>query len=297
MSTTSPEVEYEEIDPRTDPVRAATLSARVMAGEDLVSPGTAAPPVVEEPPDDVVTLPGGMVDRQGNLHTTIRVRELNGEDEEELARPSSRRSDAHLVDAVVRRCVTHVGQLEVGKGLPAAELGKMLVGDRDMAILGVRRVTYGTTFEIPLTCNVCRHDFTVLYDLDKDVPVRQLPGDRGRVQRECELPSRGRRPKGRALVRLVDGDAQLAVLDADVRQDMNGAEMNSVLLKELVDEYRGSPVYGIDEVRRWPAVDRAAILKFLADNTCGPRYEEVTQDCPNCRNRFPLVISPGILFP
>lgn len=302
MSTTVTEAPKGEIiDPAADPARAAAISARVMAGEDPIEPDAGAtPPLIEEPPDDVVTLPGGFVDRKGVLHRTLRVRELTGEDEEELARPSARRSTAHLIDALVSRCVTHVGHLEVGKELPVADLGKLLVGDRDFAALAVRRVTYGNELEIPLGCPVCQNEFVVGYDLIVDVPVKELPGDRSKVQRECALPAGGskdnRRPKGKALVRLVDGDAQLAVLNADTRQDMSDKEMNTLILRECVDVYRDAPVYSVDEVRAWPALDRRTIIKFLQDNVCGPRYEEVSQDCPKCRNSFPLVISPEILF-
>src|SRR5437763_9006476 len=97
MATPLPDSEYEEIDPLVDPARANAIGTAVMSGAAFVPRDDAPPPVIEEPPDDVVHLPGGYLDRKGAVHSTVRIRELTGADEEELAKPAARRTAWHLV--------------------------------------------------------------------------------------------------------------------------------------------------------------------------------------------------------
>lgn len=281
-----------QTDPEVNPAGAQAAANAFMGKGDRNAP----PPLPPEPEDDILELPGGYLDRQGTLHTRCRVRDLNGEDEEELARPAARRSPVHLVDTLVHRCVVEIGPYKVGPDLPKTELDNMLVGDRDMVALAVRKLTYGNKIPLDATCPACRNEFQVEYDLDADVPIKKLDGDPAKQQRTVAIsnPVQG---DGDAVVRLVTGAMQKAVMDADPRNELSNQELTTLLLREAVDFFRGSPVNGVKDVLRWKAKDRQTIRRYLDDTTCGPRYEEVSQDCPKCRHAFPLWIDLGVLFP
>lgn len=302
MATPLPDSEYEEIDPLVDPGRANAIGTAVMSGAAFVPRDDAPPPVIEEPPDDVVHLPGGYLDRKGAVHSTVRIRELTGADEEELAKPAARRTAWHLVDTINRRCITHLGDTPVGTPeMPTSEIGNLLSGDRDMVAVAVRRITYGDTLELPVSCPLCLHAFDVKYDLRSkddggDVPVKKLPVDPARQQLEIDLPVHRRLGPGKATVRLVTGADWGAVTERNSDQSMSSQELTTQILKECVDAYRGRPVTSVQQILDMPGSDRKAIREFLTDTTCGPRFEEVTQECPGCHGNFPLVVNPELLF-
>lgn len=270
--------EYQEMDPRADPERAQELLDKATGKDE-------APIIAPRPPVDEFELTAGWLDRDGVLHKRVRVRELNGEDEEELARPYQR-TIAKYVDTIINRCV-----VDMAGTTPTPSLtGDLLLGDRDAIVLQVRALTFGNTVEMPLQCPHCQFEFRINLDIEKDIPVKELPGRPEDRQRNVELPS-GKT----ALVNLMTGHVQLAAYDAPA-QETNQAERESIILRECVYSIGGVPITSIDQVRKLGVGDRRALIRFLDENTCGPQWQGVTQECPDCRASFPIPLSLVALF-
>ena len=271
---------------------ANALGALAMSGVDEKEPV-----LISDPPDGVVTLPGGYLSSYG-LVRNARVRELNGEDEEELARPGVARDFTKFIGMMLQRCVLTIGDEPVTRDM----LDTLLLGDREMLIQAIRTTTYGDSMVLDITCVHCQHKFQVNYQFSVDVPIRQLEGhvvelpDGEKItldasERVYRVPLR----RGHfAEVSLIDGFIQRTVYTPD-NAERTAAEMNTFLLQQCVQTIDGVPIVP-SQVRMMSTADRARILQFLSDAQPGPQWGEVKQSCPRCDREFPLVIDVPTMF-
>lgn len=279
-----------------DPGMANRAAALAEKGDDLDQPL-----MTMEPESAVTLLVGTTID--GHLVRDAIVREMNGADEEAISKSLTAGNITRFTDVIVKRAVESVGPLTKGTDLDRA-LDKMLVGDRDMLVLAVRRATYGDSVDLDVTCPHCAEKLVVRYVLKPeadggDVPVRTIADCpditeddvRARAEFPVELPS-GRE----AIVRLLDGSAQKVIFTPDNEEKSSG-ELNTLLLRECVVSLDGKPVRGIAAVRENLSMrDRNKLLNFLLNNQPGPRYEEVVQECDECKREFPLVLDVLTMF-
>lgn len=236
---------------------------------------------IAEAPDTTVKLPGGFFDTDGNLVTTAEVRELNGEDEEALGKAANSGQMIRVVNAILARGVLLVGNEPSSPKL----LNRLLIGDRDALLLGVRRATYGNILDLEVRCPACTNTMEVGVDLTKDVPVRELESPQ--VSYRVELRD------GYAEVSLPTGFAQQEIADAKVN---TAAEINTLLLSNCVESINGSPVVGTGPVRRLGMKDRKTLLEFITKTQPGPQYDDVKVECDQCSRDIPLPIDIGDLF-
>src|SRR5215469_729441 len=101
-------------------------------------------PVIALPPSDLITLNGGLVKGDKVINTAI-VKELTGEDEEALAR-AAQANYFHFIDRLLRCGVVQLG--DEPKSQTEQLLGKLLIGDREQLLLGIREATYGDEIEV-----------------------------------------------------------------------------------------------------------------------------------------------------
>src|SRR3954468_25079938 len=87
------------------------------------------PPKIDAPPDGTVLLPGGLETDDGIVRDAV-VRELNGEDEEALAKASGH--TLRYVQALLRGVET-IG----GEPVDNKVLRRLLIGDREELILAI----------------------------------------------------------------------------------------------------------------------------------------------------------------
>lgn len=273
----------EEIDAETNPERVNAITAAVLAGEpeDFTISG---------PPDGSVTLIAGYVDPSGNRYTSAEVRELRGRDEEALARAVANGDMMRYIDTIVRVGTVRIGEITDEKELVTA-LDSLLIGDRDVLVMQIRRLAYGDTMKLDVRCPWCEEEFQVDYSFANDVPLKAHEQD-DLSQRlfDVELPS-----GGTVEIRLVDGKAQKAVFTAE-NSKKTDAEINTLLLREVVLSLNGRPVKGVGPILDMASKDRIHLLQWLADNQPGPQYADVKQECPECEREFPLVVTTREMF-
>lgn len=113
---------------------AAELNAAV---EEMTRSGQTQLPLIEEPPDTVVKLPGGLLTANGEVIREAEVRELTGEHEEALVRVRRSGSFVKFVNMLLTCGVVTLGS----EAATAKTLTRLLLGDRDALILGIRRAT------------------------------------------------------------------------------------------------------------------------------------------------------------
>jgi len=233
------------------------------------------------PSNTDVTLPGGYVTAEGALVKYAEVRELNGSDEEAIARAGS---TGKVLAAMLQRGLVSVG----GEKIDKDGLDRLLSGDRDAILIGIRRVTFGDTVEYAFACPLCRTDLTVTVDLSTDIPSVEL-----------DDPIDGRRftytskNSGEIIVSLPTGLTQKKLLEND---DKTRAELNTIVLASCVLSINGVPSLGASSVLKLGMLDRENIIDEIIKRNPGPRLGEVKTTCEACGEDIPMPLSLADLF-
>lgn len=250
-------------------------------------------PVADLPPDDLVTLPGGYI-HKGEVIKHAVVRELNGEDEEALAKALQGGNFYHLLDTLISRGTVKLGDLSPAETQQA--IPNLLVGDRDEIILGVRAATYGDTVEVfGWTCPECQGVVDKIeFSLKDDVERVKLANPLADSEFEVKL-LRGAKAK----VRLATGAVQMAVWEMD---NLVGPQRDDIMLSKTIQTYtdRKGQEHVISlfpsMVRQMSAPDRRTIVRELSQRQPGPRYNDVRFTHDECHKEVALALGITDLF-
>lgn len=242
-------------------------------------------PLIKMPPGNTVQLPGGYVDGDGSLHTDARIREINGADEEALARElrNPNINIPRVVDLLLRRTVQAVGTIDP---VTSKVLGDMLTGDRASLMLDVRVLTFGNDWEVPdFPCRLCGETFGTIVELDS-IPIKKL--DNPMVQ-EIEVELRNGHT---ATLKLLTGEMQLEMVGDGNR---TGPEEATIAIDHCLEKLDGMPVAG-PVAQKMSMADRRTVVNALAEAQPGPRMEEVVVTCTECGREANYTISLVDLF-
>ena len=235
---------------------------------------------VAAPSDTLVNLPAGYIDSSGEVIKTAEVRELNGFDEEAIAKAGGA---GKALSAIINRATIKVGTTDATEEV----LDRMLTGDRDMLLLGIYKATFGKIAETPGFCGTCNDFKTAQVDLDRDVKVKALLDPAG--DRTFTVKGRSRE----YLVTLPNGIAQKEISSGE---DKTGPELTTVLLNNTVLEIDGQPVLGKTQLQGLPMPDRRAISEAISERLPGPQFEDMVLSCPDCSGEVVVPFSLGALF-
>lgn len=263
-------------------------NAKIQAALEEAKPDL---PVVAFPPDDYVELPGGLT-RKDEVIRGVVVRELNGEDEEALARAVQTPNPFHFLNTLLDCGVVSIGDVQdVAKALK-----DLLVGDRDEAILGIRKATYGDDVEVfGWVCPSCSEEVSrISFSLTEDIHRVKLGNPL--TDSVFEVPLR---KGGSARVRLANGHDQTATFDDP---KLLGPQRDDILLSRCIltltdkDGTEHSIAGFPSMVRKLSIPDRRAILKELSDRQPGPRYNEIKFRHDGCGDEVTLALGIRDLF-
>jgi hypothetical protein len=237
--------------------------------------------------EKVYSLLAGYTDNDGITHDTFTLREMTGADEEYVNRSDIKSNGAKVSTALLARCVTSIGTLtrkSVGGPKEWEDIIKHLyVGDRDVMLLELRRLSIGEEIEVTHTCPNpdCKAKLNTVVNIDeleitefngiKEIPF-ELP--KGFVDKKGNLHKTGvmRRPNG------LDGE----LLTPIAKNNMAKAE--TALLTRLCKFDDG--VYVDDSVMANLSVkDRNYLQKQLNDNFFGVNMS-VDVMCDRCGESF-----------
>lgn len=236
--------------------------------------------LITSPSETMVTLPGGFLSPTGEVTWEAEVRELNGRDEEAISRANS---VGKVLNTILTRGVVRIGDV------PASEevLEQMFAGDRDALLLGIYRVTFGDTAEVPAFCSGCKEYKLLQVDINEDIKTKKLND-----------PIEDRRftvstKKHDYTVVLPSGKVQKELL---LNSDKTLAELTTILLEGTVIEIDGSGVISRAQIQNIGVSDRRAIADELDKRSFGPVLDEVKATCPECGGEVVAPINIGTLF-
>ena len=231
------------------------------------------------PPGPEVELPGGFID--GNtLVTTVEVRELNGMDEEAIAKASN---TGKALNILLQRGLVKIGS----RAATQDDLDRLLSGDRDAILIGIRRITFGKTLDTTVFCPSCNAKQDVSIDLKDDIPVSKLEDPI--ADRAWHIKTKN----GVVTVALPTGVTQKRLME---NSDKTSAELSTILLSGCVQAVNGAPSLGASTVLNLGISERTQIVEEIMNRTPGPRLGEVSKTCKACGEAIALPLSLVDLF-
>lgn len=236
--------------------------------------------LITPPYDTVVNLPGGYVTFAGEVVTEAEVRELNGKDEEAIARAGTM---GKVLTTILSRGTVRVGAESATEEI----LDQMFAGDRDALLLGIYKATFGPTADVPTFCKGCSDYREIRVDVDEDIKVRKLSDPIA----DRKFTVKGK--KAEYTVVLPSGKVQK---ELTINPDKNLAELTTILLEGTVVEINGSRVFSKAQIQEIGLADRRVIADALSKKTFGPVLEDVRATCPDCGGEVVAPINVGTLF-
>lgn len=243
-------------------------------------------PLIDDLPDTFVQLPAGLV-RDDEIINTAEVRELTGEDEELLAKARTSNNATKFVSVLLKQGVISIGDIPAGPEV----FDELLQGDIDALLLGIRRATFGDSFEIfNVTCSNCGDLNDITLNL-VDIPVKNLDDPEERI---FTVKLR----KGRsAKLQFPTGAVQNEIF----KKQFTLVEMNNITLTYCVLSFIEAdgteyPSSGMSDIKKLGVADRKILQNYIFDNQPGPRYDQVTAKCSNCEGEVLVPLNVGILF-
>jgi hypothetical protein len=147
----------------TSPIDEETIKSAV-AGDE---------PEIREPEDPKFQLPRGIF-AEGTWQRDVEVRELTGSDEERLAKYQN---EVELYNGILAMGTESIGSLDFSKMSIAEKEGavaELLLGERDILMLEVTKVTFGNERTIGWKCSFCddenETDLVISEDFQAKVP-------------------------------------------------------------------------------------------------------------------------------
>lgn len=232
------------------------------------------------PSDTEVVLPGGFISRTGEVIRKAEVKELNGLDEEAIAKSGSA---AKAFNVLLQRGLVKLGSEEVTKD----HIDGLLSGDRDAILIGIRRATFGEVIPLNIQCPSCNSNQSLEIDLNADVPVKTLEDPIN--DRTFKVETR----KGMVSVALPTGVVQKKLVD---NQDKTVAEINTILLAGCILAIEDTPSSGASTALSLGMADRTKVLDEIISRNPGPRLGEVKKTCQACGEDINLPLSLTDLF-
>lgn len=269
------------------PLPPGTAMSTEQAAAAVASAGNAPTPTMDFNTYVEVDLPGGFLASNGQVIETARVRELNGFDEEKLAKLPLAKNVASYVTELLALGVEDLGGSKPSKDVIRA----LLAGDRDQLVLGISRATYGDGVKYELVCPDCGQTSEIEIELDKDIPVKKIEDPLVRIF-DVEL-KRGRKAK----VAFLNGAHQEAIGTGLSKKTQ--AEIRTLMLSKSVIEIDGAPVNGDENaIRALSAEDRRTLEEFVNDKQPGPQIQGIPVPCstPGCGYEFEVLLGLVNLF-
>jgi len=241
-------------------------------------------PLIEVPNPGMATLSYG-VEIDGERRKLVTVRELNGSDEEALARLDPSKGDQYyvlLMDLIIKRATETIG----GVVPTPKDLGQLLMGDRDIIFLEIILATTGEEKEYEdVKCPECGETFNAHVGIRGVIDIHRLEED--------DDPYTDVTLRDGSVIHLhyPNGEDQMSLFQGKEVAGKNSSERNTLLLGRCIESVDGKVIRNaIDFARNLGMADRRTLIDALGK---GPRVEfkEVEVPCPECGVELPFQLS------
>jgi hypothetical protein len=271
----------ETINPLQNPKLANELAEKAMAEPDAKVQEVETLKAAALPSGEVELLAGHYNPFTGDLYMSAQVRELNGADEEAISKLSNIGS---VLLTILSRAVVSIG----GEKATSEMLEELLSGDRDLLLLHIRKITFGSTVPVYGSCTYCgSEDQEIVVDLDNDVKIVKLndPVSDREFVIDCKVgPVEVVFPTGKLQKKMIQNSNKTA------------AELDTMLLRDCIQSINGVPVMNDSQILNLGLMDRRKILSELIEKNPGPELSDIRKPCGACSKEVIISLSLADLF-
>jgi hypothetical protein len=237
-------------------------------------------PTIDSAPSTEVKLIRGVLNNAtGDWEKVAVVRELTGEDEENLAALDAKEdlSYGDYLNYLLQRAVVSIGSMSVAHNKHLID--ELIIGDRDLLFLGVIRATYGRAREMQLNCGNCGGGNDVTIDLDNDFKV-----DLNTIDISKPIAIQLKDGQTFHFNYPTTGDSRYAAKKGKTTAEQNTFIISRCLIADMDRDTRES------WAKKLNLVDRKKIVKAINQAQPGPRMEEVKTQCSHCDEELTVVL-------
>ena len=229
----------------------------------------------------------GYKDENGVMHTEFEYREMNGTDEEAIAKPKVKSSGSMVTRVILERCIIRIGTIEKESVKPSewtSIIQSLAIGDQDYAMLKIREISLGDEFEVSHKCPNCKTKINSVFTLD-ELPLVPYSGVE---EIEFELPRGYKDKEGTVhkfgVLRHANGLDREA-LDKVVSQ--NPSMANTLLLARCIKSLGTAPITD-DLLRNLSMRDRNYLFSLIRDTSFGYDVSDFEIECPSCERELSI---------
>jgi hypothetical protein len=234
------------------------------------------------PPSNEVILPGGFVLADGSLVKYAEIRELNGADEEALAKANS---PGKSLRVILSRGLVKIGD----EPATSKDLDTLLAGDQEAILIGIRVATFGKDLKFSGVCPTCSNPQSFVVDLEADIEMVSL--DDPFNDRVFSIDAK----IGKVVLSLPNGVTTKKLTEAE-SENKSFAELVTILLSGCIVSVNEQPSMGISTALKLGISDRELLVNELYKRAPGPRLGGVTKTCKACDNEISLALGLADLF-
>lgn len=223
----------------------------------------------------------GYKDENGIVHKEFEYREMNGTDEEAIAKPKIKSSGALITRTLLERCILRIGAIEKNTVKPSewtTIIQSLAIGDQDLAMLKIREISLGEELEVSHKCPSCKTKINSVFTID-ELPLIPYGGV---DEIEFELPRGYTDSEGKThttgILRHATGLDREA-LDKMITQ--NPSVANTLLLARCIKSLGTVPVTD-DLLRKLSLRDRNFLFDLIKNESFGYDVDDFEIECPNC---------------
>lgn len=225
----------------------------------------------------------------------VSIREMNGADEEAIAKAEVRGNVGKLITTLLASCVTKIGDGTAvfdKKSMSPAKweqvIQNLYLGDRDLILLKLREFTYGDTMQIESQCPDCGKRLTIEF-FTSELEITPVTCDPSRIS--FELP-KGYTDKDGTVYRT--GFMRIPIgIDQEVIDPLarrNPGVANTTLMARCVTEMEGLKL-SPEVFRLMSKRDREYLIQLLSESTFGPKFL-LNVTCDSCGSEFETGVNP-----
>lgn len=223
-----------------------------------------------KPSVDAFELPCGYVDQEGNVHTSVTVSEMTGEDEETLA--AKNMTTTKKITKILSRCTESIGPYsgqQVNFIVP-----ELTQGDRVFLLIAIRRTSLGDEMPFETTCPSCKEVARFVVDL-KDLGVKKMEDPKRRTY-PLILP----KTKKKVMMKVLTGRGEEAISQAVQKWK----DVISTAIFARVESFDDKPIV-MKDLLNLPIMDRNFLRNSWEDNEGGVDTS-IQVDCPSCNTGY-----------
>jgi len=269
--------------------KTSTESAQSPTAPSVVS----APEGVTEPGGIVVSLPCGVV-KDGRIYRDAEIVTMGGHTRMSIARKGVREDFQKVSDIVLRQCLRRVGPFRMES---AKAINRMTLGDRDFALMEIRRASMGDELRAIPTCVGCKKKIQVTFKFDEIEVIRLEQDDFEIHDDQLCFRIESRDPVISALCRFPIGEDQPLVMPF---VEQNPVEAQYRLQAACLIEHNGQKgPFDHHFFERLPTRELDEFARLFVAHKPGPVFEQkVTCPTPGCGADIEFTFeSSDFLFP